>query len=144
MAFKKGVSGNPKGRPTGSKKKVSLIKAALDSISKEQGTDVMIDIIKNVVVMAQDGDMTAIKMLLDRVEPPLRPIGRKIVLDESLPDDLLERANAFIRLGTDGTIAVDEVKTLLSCIADITRAKDSSELEPRIIALENNSSLRVA
>lgn len=72
--FKKGASGNPNGRPTGSRNLSTILKAML-----EEDVEVVIDgnkerrqfqevIIRKLLKKANDGDIRAIIEIFDRVE----------------------------------------------------------------------------
>ena len=62
--FKKGISGNPAGRPAGKTPGAKLRKAIESKAT---------DILQSVINAAIDGDMVACKMLLDRITPTLKP-----------------------------------------------------------------------
>jgi hypothetical protein len=64
MAWKKGESGNPRGRPTGTGEVASL-RAALAKHLPE--------VIAAVVEAAKKGDTAAARLILDRTGPALRP-----------------------------------------------------------------------
>ncbi|MCU7807824.1 MAG: hypothetical protein KZQ73_08165, partial [Candidatus Thiodiazotropha sp. (ex Semelilucina semeliformis)] len=65
MTFKKGKSGNPKGRPKGVADRRTLFRKHIESKAE--------DLIKKVVEMALDGDVRAMKLCLERITPPMRP-----------------------------------------------------------------------
>lgn len=69
MAFKKGTSGNPAGRKPGQTPGAQIRKAI------EERKD---EIVQAVIQAAVGGDMTACKMLLDRITPPLKPVAAQI------------------------------------------------------------------
>lgn len=62
--FKPGQSGNPTGRPRGTKLRATKLR---EDLAKD-----VPGILKRVKGAAQDGDMTAARILLDRVMPPVR------------------------------------------------------------------------
>ena len=70
--FQKGQIGNPNGRAKGSKNKVTLLREAV----KQGAEDLMIKelpkIIEVVIKQAQEGDLTAAKMILDRTIPVIK------------------------------------------------------------------------
>lgn len=68
----KGVSGNPNGRPKGSKSKVTLIKQAIESDLTEQLSYDASAILQKTIQLAKEGDTTCIKILMDRLLPALR------------------------------------------------------------------------
>jgi hypothetical protein len=67
--WKPGQSGNPKGRPAGSRNRVTIVALA----AMEEGADA---IARKVVGMAKAGDMSAARLVLERLVPPAkeRPI----------------------------------------------------------------------
>jgi hypothetical protein len=70
--FQKGMSGNPGGKPTGTRNKATLL---LDGISDDD----LKAIVDKLVAEAKSGDLIAIKILLDRLIPP--PRCRAVALD---------------------------------------------------------------
>jgi hypothetical protein len=73
--WKPGQSGNPKGRPRGSRNRVTLVALA----AMEEGADA---IARKVVDMAKEGDMSAARLVIERLVPPAKE--RPIFL--ALPD----------------------------------------------------------
>lgn len=65
--FKPGVSGNPKGRPKGSKNKMKLLAEGLIGNNARK-------IVKKVIEMALDGNEACLKMCMDRIIPAQRAI----------------------------------------------------------------------
>src|SRR3954464_4467798 len=70
--FQVGQSGNPKGRPKGSRNKTTLLVEAL--LEGEADT-----IVRKLIEKAKDGDSTALRLCLNRLLPPRR--DRPIVFD---------------------------------------------------------------
>lgn len=66
MTFKAGQSGNPKGRPKGSKDKRTELRELLEPHAPE--------LIQKAVDMALGGDVSALKMCLDRLIPPIKSL----------------------------------------------------------------------
>ena len=71
--FQKGQSGNPAGRPKGSKNKMTLIKEAIEADLVDQAQGDAMAVYKKTVDLAKAGDTTCIKILMDR----LWPAGRR-------------------------------------------------------------------
>ena len=63
--FVKGKSGNPAGRPVGSKNKVNLIKISMEEGFREGNFDKIAEILNSVVEDAAQGDKQARKMIWD-------------------------------------------------------------------------------
>jgi hypothetical protein len=67
--FQKGVSGNPAGRPKGSKNKVTLMKIALEGELRTQLGPHMAEILAQAINLAKSGDAQMIKLLIDKTVP---------------------------------------------------------------------------
>ena len=65
MTFQKGQSGNPNGRPPGTRNKRTIAAEKLFDEDAEALTRIAID-------LAKEGDMAALRLCMDRVCPPTR------------------------------------------------------------------------
>ena len=63
--FLKGVSGNPLGRPIGSKNKVNILKISMEEAFREDHFDKIQKILASVVEDALEGDKSARKLIWD-------------------------------------------------------------------------------
>lgn len=63
--FPQGVSGNPKGRPKGSRNQITLLKESLELQLREQGASRMPQILETAIDLALEGDRTMLKLLLE-------------------------------------------------------------------------------
>lgn len=63
--FKKGVSGNPKGRPKGVKNRITLLKQSLEHQLRNEASEHMSDVLATAIELAKSGDRQMIKLLLD-------------------------------------------------------------------------------
>lgn len=70
--FQKGQSGNPAGRPKGSKNKATVISEAIQGKLVGQLEKDAQAILLKTIEMAKDGDTTCIKLLMDRLMPAMR------------------------------------------------------------------------
>lgn len=94
--WKKGESGNPAGRPKGSKNKVTIIKNALEAELVEQLSEEAAAILTQAIMLAKDGDRAMIKLLLDKLVPNRTGDERdersggtgKIVINVGVQDEL--------------------------------------------------------
>src|SRR5262245_35453856 len=71
--FAKGQSGNPAGRPPGSRNRASLLAEAL----LEDETE---GIIRKLAELARSGDFAALRLCLDRLIPPLKERPMRLAL----------------------------------------------------------------
>jgi polyhydroxyalkanoate synthesis regulator phasin len=126
MAFQKGRSGNPKGRPRGAGKVGEL---------RAQIAEHVPNIVKQLIEAALKGDMQAARLLLDRVLPPLRAEDGAIKI--SLPDgSMAGQGEAIIKAAAMGQITPGQASAMTTALAGVARIKEISELEERIAALE--------
>jgi hypothetical protein len=63
--FVKGMSGNPSGRPKGSKNQLTLLKQSLEVQLREQAAPELPEVMQKAVELALAGDRTMIKLLLE-------------------------------------------------------------------------------
>jgi hypothetical protein len=70
--FKKGQSGNPAGRPKGSKNQVTLVKLAIEGELREEMKGEMSAILKKGLEKAKNGDTEMIKYFLDKWITPAK------------------------------------------------------------------------
>jgi hypothetical protein len=128
--FKPGVSGNASGRPTGSRNRATVM---AEAISEEDA----LAITRSVVSKATKGDMTAARIVLDRLWPPAR--GRAISMSLPPVDDaagVLAAHGALIKAITEGLISVEEASALSQLLTAQSKAIESTETEARLRAIE--------
>ncbi len=130
--FKPGISGNLKGRPPGRTPGAQLRKAI------ELKAD---DILQSVIDAAIGGDMTACKMLLDRITPTLKAqaLAINLPLKATLPDQGAEIINATMT----GAIAPDIASTLITALTNQGRLVELQELTERLIRIEKQLEVRL-
>jgi hypothetical protein len=63
--FQKGKSGNPLGRPKGSKNQITLLKQALELQLREQAEPEMAEVLQTAIALAKEGNVAMIKLLLE-------------------------------------------------------------------------------
>ena len=63
--FKDGQSGNPLGRPKGSKNKITLLRQSLELQLREAAKDRMPEVLDKAIELALEGDRTMLKLLLE-------------------------------------------------------------------------------
>lgn len=72
--FQKGVSGNPLGRPKGSKNKITLMKIALEGDLRTRLAKDAHEILAKAIEMAKLGDPAMIKLLVDKMIPTSKSV----------------------------------------------------------------------
>ena len=116
MAYKPGESGNKKGRPSG-KSPAMLIR---NHIAGE-----MPNIMKVLVTAAEDGDIQACKILVDRVCPVLRPQAASIDLPTT--GTLAQKGDRIVKAMMSGALAPDVGSQLLSALHTQAATVDFTE-----------------
>jgi hypothetical protein len=131
--FEKGVSGNPAGRPAGSRNGATL---ACESLLEGQAEALT----QKAVELALAGDTVALKLCLDRIYParkdrpvtfPLPPI--------SSPRDAAEIAAAIAQAVAAGHITPSEAAEFGRVIEIYVRAYQTAELDDRVARVDELS-----
>ena len=127
MAFKKGQSGNPKGRPKGARdRRLALL------LSNEKKLQ------RKLVQMALKGDMRAMQLCADRLWPKLRlealPINVK-----AKSSDLSDQGRAIVDAALRGEITAEVLRDILTALYGQARLVELTELEERLQELERKS-----
>lgn len=125
--FQPGKSGNPGGRPVGSGNQIrtELAKAWED--------------IKPVLLeRAVGGDMAAIRIVAERVCPPIRATEPASPIE--LPKGTLtDRANAVLDSLGQGDLSTGQAAQLMQALGSLAKVIETDELTRRIEALEAKS-----
>jgi len=131
--WKPGESGNPDGRPRGSRNKTTLAAIALLDGEAEALT-------RTAIEKALEGDMAALRLCLERIVPPARSRAVEIDLPPfETTQDIVAATGAVVNAVADGAITVDEAQGLADVLERHRRAIETVDLERRITALENGS-----
>lgn len=128
--FQPGQSGNPNGRPKGSRTKTFV---ALDTL----GEGVAEDIVKALAEKAKGGDVMAGRAILDRIWPARK--GRNIQFD--LPaiekaEDLPKAIAGIAQQVADGDLSPDEGALIVGLLETQRRAIETSDHATRLTAIE--------
>jgi hypothetical protein len=128
--WKPGQSGNPKGRPRGSRNRVTLVALA----AMEEGAEA---IARKVVGLAKEGDMSAARLVLERLVPPAkeRPIFLALPSTETATG-IAEAQHAILQAVAAGDLLPGEGTALAGIVEARRKAVETLELEARISALE--------
>lgn len=129
MKFKKGQSGNAKGRPPGRPDKRAAWRAELG--------DALPAILARLVEAAKAGDVQAAALILSRVAPPVRPQREPVELPALAKARTLgEQARAILAAVAAGELSSDQAAELLAAVANAASAIETDELARRLDALE--------
>lgn len=128
--WEKGQSGNPYGRPKGSRNKATLLAQTLLEGEAE-------NLARKAVEMALNGNPLALKLCLERILPPLkdRPIQLDLPKIASLPM-AGQAMSQILDLVSAGEVTPQEGHLLVSALSVYVKNQEIIELERRMRALE--------
>ena len=121
-----GASGNPLGRPSGTGH-VARLRAEL--------AEELPGILESLIRQAKGGDVAAIRVILDRVIPPLKAVEAPLSLE--LPEGgYATQGRAIVASAASGEVSAQEAAQLVAAIANLARVEALDELVRRVEALE--------
>lgn len=129
--FEKGNRANPNGRPVGAKHKALI---ALDAI----GSDAAQDLLEKVIKEARNGDMTAARIILDRVWPARK--GRQLTFTVPKVEsagDIAKALGGILEAVAGGLLTIEEGQGLAAILESQRKALELTEIEARLTELEN-------
>ena len=98
-------------------------------------------ILDNLLAQARAGDLQAVRLVLDRVLPSLRPVEQATELD--LPaGGLAAQAQAVVQAAAAGDLAPGQAAQLVAALAGVGKIIETTELMARIEALEGAAATR--
>lgn len=121
--FIKGQSGNPSGRP----KKADELRQLLEGDATA--------VAEKVLKTAAAGDMTAARLVLERIVPAIKPTSEPVTFDLH-GDSLTEQAQSVLAAVADGVLPPDQGKALIDAIGSLVKVIDTDEVTRRLAALE--------
>ena len=129
--FQSGQSGNPSGRPSGSRNKATLaVQALLEGEAEALG--------RKAVDMALEGDTTALRLVMERIAPVRK--GRAVQFDIpkiETPADVVAAMGAIAEQMAAGDMTPEEAQIAAGVLEAKRKALETEEIEKRITALEN-------
>ena len=128
--FQPGQSGNPLGRPAGSRNKATLLLADLIDGEGE-------DLVRALVTAAKSGDVSAGRALLDRLVPARkdRPVTFALPALQTAADAAKAMA-ALTAAVASGSLTPSEATELARLVEAFTKALEAADFETRLAALE--------
>ena len=128
--FPKGVSGNPAGRPKGSRHKTLL---ALEALFDDEGDAIS----RKAIELAKGGDPGAMRLCLERILPVRkdRPICFELPPIETASDAAKAHA-AVLAAVADGSVTPTEAADLGKLIESFVKTVEVADFKSRLAKLE--------
>jgi hypothetical protein len=128
--FEPGQSGNPAGMRKGTRHRVTVLAEKLMADDTEA-------VVLSVVEAAKGGDMTAARLILDRIAPPRRgsPVSFKLPAIKTAAD-VTNALSAVTASMASGDLTPEEANAVASVIEAKRKAVETQDLESRIVVLE--------
>jgi Family of unknown function (DUF5681) len=137
MPFQPGQSGNPAGRPLGSRNKKTIVLEALVDGEAEA-------VMQKLITLAKMGHDGAMRLCVERMMPPRRERPVPLPLPRIETDADARRASAdVIEALAEGEVTPKEAEQLLRTIAGAAVILQSSEIVARLSRIEQGLAGRI-
>jgi len=131
MGWAKGESGNIAGRPKGVVDKRARLRKAFESEGRA--------VAERCIAAALEGDVQAMKIVLERIAPPLKAKAEPVTFDLNVDGGYTDQARQVLRAVSVGNVAPDIGRQLIDGIASMARVAELDEITRRLDALEGGS-----
>lgn len=129
--FKKGTSGNPTGRPPGSRNKATR---AMEELLEGES----LQILRKIIEKAKKGDAYAGRLCLERIYPARKERSITLALQPvGSPKDLPKQYQGIISAVGDGSITPGEGEAMSNILTNLARSFETVETDQRIAKLED-------
>jgi hypothetical protein len=128
--FERGVSGNPRGRPKGSRNRVTLLAEMLLEDQAEA-------LIRKFLDKAKDGDMVALRFVMENLLPRRRDRFVSFEFDEiRTPADAAKASGAVLAACARGELTPDEATKFMDLITAHTETLEIVQLQSEMTLLK--------
>ncbi|MBU4564172.1 MAG: hypothetical protein KMY53_11600 [Desulfarculus sp.] len=135
--FQPGQSGNPAGRPKGSRNKASIL--------AQEMLDGEVEIlVRRCIDLVLAGDQVALRLCLERLLPPRKDVPIRLALPEITgPQDLISAMATLLAAVSQGEITPLEAQPLGQLLEALRRSIETNDLDARLEQLETHLRLEV-
>jgi len=133
--FPKGQSGNPKGKPKGTRNRTTVISQNLLEGEAEA-------LVRKVVQLALEGDLTCLRICLERLVPPKKEAPIEIDLPEIGAIAYIPKLFAALTAKPSEGITPSEARTVIDLAESVRKSLVMTEFEQRLYALEEEAKSR--
>ncbi len=128
--FQKGQSGNPAGRPQGSRHKATL---AMETLLDGEAENIT----RRAVDLALEGDSAALRLCMERLLPSRKSRPIRIDLPKiETPADVSNALSVVVAAVSDGSLDPDDAESLSRIVEVKRRSLETLEMESRLSKLE--------
>ena len=130
VPFKPGRSGNPNGRPAGSRNRATL---AIEALLEGEGEALT----RKAIELAKAGDMQALRLCMDRLAPPRKDSPVAFDLPElKTVSDATRAMGALVKAVADGDLTPTEAAEITRMLQGFAKIVETAEFEDRVQKLE--------
>jgi hypothetical protein len=131
--FQPGQSGNPAGKPKGARHRTTLLAEKLMQADAE-------DIVKSVLDAAKGGDMTAARIVLDRIVPARRdsPVSFELPKIETA-SEAAKAMSSILDAVACGELTPGEADGVARIVDSFVKSLEASDFESRLRSLEERA-----
>jgi len=134
--FLPGRSGNPGGRPTGSRNQATLLFERLIAENTQEVAEALL-------AKALDGNALALKLCVDRIMPPRRHERADFVLPPLVAaGDAAKALAAIAAAAASGEISAAEARDLTVPVTNFLRALEAEDFDKRLDELERKAGIK--
>jgi hypothetical protein len=134
--FQKGRSGNPSGRPEGSRNKATIVAQKLLDGQAEA-------LVQKAINQALTGDTICLRICLERLVPPRKDAPLCVTLPKvETPMDLPKATAAILEAVAKGDLTPSEGQTLAGILENHRKSLELADIEQRLSQLEEQLSER--
>ena len=127
MAFKKGQSGNPGGKPKGQTPK---------GLFREQVNSALPSIVQGLIEAAQAGDVQAANIILSKVIPNLKPTTDPVTLPLTGDSTLADKGMSVLKAASTGKLTPDDAQAVMALLTAQATLIEKSEVMARLEKIE--------
>jgi Family of unknown function (DUF5681) len=128
--FEPGRSGNPAGRPKGTRHHITVLAERLLDGEAE-------GLLRKAIELALAGDVAALRLLVDRILPPLRDRPVSFSLPPlSTPADAIAAMAAIATAVSEGNLTPGEAAEISALVVNVVKAIEVAEIDARVRTLE--------
>ena len=133
--FRKGQSGNPAGRPRGSRNEATL---AAEALLEGEACELT----RKAIELAKSGNLAALRLCLDRILAPRR--SRPVTFDlpsTETAEDISAAYQAVLRAVAESQLTLDEAQQVVNILEAKRRAIETVDLAEDVAALKKRVGL---